>query len=113
LFNIICHHIKRLFDYQKKSIDVTCTRILITSRIITAKALIQFLDSFSLILQIIKKVDTVKPVYNGHPWDPKKVAVIQSWPVVTGFSIKIGIKSSLAGLRLAVVDRWPLLRGGR
>ena len=56
---------------------------------------------------------TVKPVYNGHPWDPKKVAVVQSWLVFTGFSIKIGIKSSLAGLRLAVVDRWPLLRGGR
>jgi hypothetical protein len=56
---------------------------------------------------------TVKPVYNGHPWDPKKVAAVQSWPVFTGFSIKIGIKSSLAGLRLAVVDRWPLFRGGR
>jgi hypothetical protein len=57
---------------------------------------------------------SVKPVYNGHPWDPKKVAaVVQSWPVFTGFSIKIGIKSSLAGLRLAVVDRWPLFRGGR
>jgi hypothetical protein len=51
---------------------------------------------------------TVKPVYNGHPWDPKKVAVVQSWPVSTGFSIKIGIKSSLAGLRLAVIQRWPL-----
>ena len=56
---------------------------------------------------------TVKPVYNGHPWDPKKAAVVQSWPVFTGFSIKIGIKSSLAGLRLAVVDIWPLFRGGR
>jgi hypothetical protein len=56
---------------------------------------------------------TVKPVYNGNPWDPKKVAVVQSWPVSTGFSIKIDIKSSLAGLRLGVVDRWPLFRGGR
>jgi hypothetical protein len=55
---------------------------------------------------------TVKPVYNGHLWDPKKEAVVQSWPVFTGFSIKIGIKSSLAELRLAVVDRWPLFRGG-
>jgi hypothetical protein len=51
---------------------------------------------------------TVKPVYNGHPWDPKKVVVVQSWPVFTGFSIKIGIKSSLAGLRLVVVARWLL-----
>jgi hypothetical protein len=32
------------------------------------------------------------------------VAVVQSWPVFGGFSIKIGIKISLAGLRLAVVD---------
>ncbi len=56
---------------------------------------------------------TVKPVYNGHPWDPKKVAAVQTWPVCTGFSIKISIKSSLAGLRLAVVDRWPLFRGAR
>ena len=57
--------------------------------------------------------NTVKPVYNGHPWDPKKVAVVQSWSVLQGFSIKIGIKSSLAKIRLAVVDMWPLLRGGR
>jgi hypothetical protein len=56
--------------------------------------------------------NTVKPVYNGHPWDPKKVAVVQRWPVFGGLSIKIGIKISLAGLRLAVVDRWPLFRGG-
>ncbi len=58
-------------------------------------------------------LSTVKPVYNGHPWDPKKVAVVQSWPVLGGFSIKIVLKISLAGLGLAVVDRWPLFRGGR
>ncbi len=50
---------------------------------------------------------TVKPVYNGHPWDPKKVAVAQSWPVFTGFSIKIGIKVAWPDLG------WPLLTGGR
>jgi hypothetical protein len=38
--------------------------------------------------------DTVKPVYNGRPWDPQKVAIVQSWPVFTGFSIKIGIKEA-------------------
>jgi hypothetical protein len=57
--------------------------------------------------------DTVKPVFNGCPWDPQKVAIVKSWPVFRGFSIKIGIKSSLAGLRLAVVDSWPLFTGGR
>jgi hypothetical protein len=55
---------------------------------------------------------TVKPVYNGHPWDSKKAAVVQRWPVFGGFSIKIGIIISLAGLILAVADRWPLFRGG-
>jgi hypothetical protein len=28
-----------------------------------------------------------------------------------GFSVKIGIKISLAGLSLTVVDRWPLTQG--
>ena len=58
-------------------------------------------------------ISTVKPVYNGHPWNPKKVAVAQRWPVFGGFSIKFFIKISLARLCLAVVDRWPLFRGGR
>ncbi len=56
---------------------------------------------------------TVKPVYNGHPLDPKIVAVVLRWLLFRGFSIKIGIKFDLAGLRLAVVSRWPLFRGGR
>ena len=24
-------------------------------------------------------MDTVKPVYNDHPWDPKIVAVVDRW----------------------------------
>jgi hypothetical protein len=56
---------------------------------------------------------TVKPVYNGNPWNPKNVAVVQRCPVFEGFTIEIGIKISLAGLFLAVVDRWQLFRGGR
>jgi hypothetical protein len=35
------------------------------------------------------------------------VAVVQSWPVFTGFSIKIGIKKAWPDLG------WPLLTGGR
>ncbi len=63
---------------------------------------------------VISKFDcTVKPVYNGHPWDPKKLAVVDRWPLLIGFSIKIAIEFDLAGLRLAVVGRWPLFRGGR
>ena len=57
-------------------------------------------------------VNTAKPVYNGHPWDPKKVAVVHRWSLCRGFSIKIGIKISLARLSLAVVERWPLFTGG-
>jgi hypothetical protein len=55
---------------------------------------------------------TVKPVYNSHPWDPKVVAVVQGWPLFRVFSIKIPIKFDLAELRLAVVGRWPMFRGG-
>jgi hypothetical protein len=29
-------------------------------------------------------VYTVKPAYNGHPWDPKKVAVVQRVAAVQG-----------------------------
>jgi hypothetical protein len=58
-------------------------------------------------------VNTVKPVYNGHPWDPKILAVVDRWPLQRGSSIKIAIEFDLAGLRLPVVGRWPLFRGGR
>ncbi len=27
---------------------------------------------------------TVKPVYNGHPWDPKIEAVVDRWPLFRG-----------------------------
>jgi hypothetical protein len=56
--------------------------------------------------------NTVKPVYNGHPWDPKIVAVVHRWPLFRGFSIKIAIKFDSARLRLATVGRWSLFRGG-
>jgi hypothetical protein len=53
---------------------------------------------------------TVKPDY---PRDPKKAAFVPRRSLCRSFSIKTGIKTSLAGLSLAVVDRWPLFRGGR
>ncbi len=49
---------------------------------------------------------------------PQKVTVVgtevvrQRWSDFGGFSIKIFIKVSLAGLSLAIVDSWPLFRGG-
>jgi hypothetical protein len=56
-------------------------------------------------------MSTVKPIYNGHPWDPKIAAVVHRWPLIRGFSIKIAIKFDLDGLRLAVVGSWPTFRG--
>ncbi len=56
---------------------------------------------------------TVKPVYNDHPWDPQKVAVVHRLLLCRGFSNKSAINVRLAGLSLAVVNRWPLFRGGR
>jgi hypothetical protein len=44
---------------------------------------------------------------------PPQVAFVKRWSIFGGFSIKIGNKMSLAGLSMAVVDRWPLFRGGR
>jgi hypothetical protein len=41
------------------------------------------------------------------------VAVVQRWPLFRGYSIKIAIEFDSAGLRLAVVGRWLLFRGGR
>jgi len=29
-------------------------------------------------------LNTVKPVYNGHPWDPKIEAVVDSWLLFRG-----------------------------
>ncbi len=66
-----------------------------------------------LVYPIYLLAHTVKPIYNSHRWDPKKVAVVQRWPVFGGFSIKIVLKISLARLVLAAVDRWPLFRGSR
>ncbi len=44
---------------------------------------------------------TVKPEYNGHPWDLKKVAVRKRYLIELRF-------------RLVVDDlNWPLFRGGR
>ncbi len=56
---------------------------------------------------------TVKPVCNGHPWDPEIVAIVHRWPLFRGFQIKIAINFDLAGLKLAIVGRWPLFKGGR
>jgi hypothetical protein len=63
-------------------------------------------------IQVLKiNIYTVKPVYNGHPWDPKIEAVVDRWPLFRGrlyFTI-----CNQAFKMVAFVARWPLFRGGR
>jgi hypothetical protein len=41
-----------------------------------------------MVAQVIEKnnfeIKTVKPVYNGHPWDLKIEAVVDRWPLFRG-----------------------------
>jgi hypothetical protein len=55
--------------------------------------------------------NTVKPVYNDHPWDPEIVAVVDRWSLFRGQSCS---KRSIWDLKtVAVIDRWSLFGGGR
>jgi hypothetical protein len=57
------------------------------------------------------KINTVKPVYNDHPRDPKIVAVVDRWSLLGGH---LCYKRSNWDLKtVAVVDRWSLFGGGR
>ena len=55
-------------------------------------------------------LDTVKPAYNDHPWDPKIVAVVDRW----SFSeVRLCYKSSTRDLKMvAVIGRRSLFGGG-
>ncbi len=53
---------------------------------------------------------TVKPVYNGQPWDPKIEAVVDRWSLFRG-SLYYTICNWDHKIE-AVVARWPLFRGG-
>ncbi len=54
---------------------------------------------------------TVKPVYNGHPWDPKKVAVVQRVAAVQGLVQNSRLSNSTVS-RAGDLGR-SLLTGGR
>ncbi len=57
------------------------------------------------------QMNTVKPVYNNRPWDPKIVAIVDKWPLFRdGLYYKIW---NWAFKIMAFVGRWPLFRGGR
>jgi hypothetical protein len=59
----------------------------------------------------LKKRSTVKPMYNGQPWDPKIEAVVDRWLLFRG-SLNYTICNWDHKIE-AVVARWPLFRGGR
>jgi hypothetical protein len=59
----------------------------------------------------VKFRDTVKPLYNDHPRDPKIVAVVDRWSLFGGH---LFYKRSNWDLKtVAVVDRWSIFGGGR
>jgi len=43
----------------------------------------------------------------------QKFTVIQKWSLFKGCSLNFTISIEILGIRLAVVNRWPLFRGGR
>ena len=60
----------------------------------------------------IRQVDcTVKPVYKGHPWDPKIEAIVDKWSLFRG-SLYYTLCNWDHKIE-AVVARWPLFRGVR
>ncbi len=57
-------------------------------------------------------LSTVKRVYNRPPLGLKKVAIVEKWLLFRGWSLKSTINIKKLWIRLAVVDRWPLLGCG-
>jgi len=58
-----------------------------------------------------RRGNTVKPVYNDHPRDPKIVDVVDRW-LLFGGSLCYN-RSNWVLKTVAVVDRWSLFGGGR
>ena len=65
-----------------------------------------------LCTEICQFSSTVKPVYNGHPWDPKIEAVVDRWPLFRGSvyykKLKLGLLNGGLCIQVAVIQRWPL-----
>ncbi len=52
-------------------------------------------SSSSYLLNSIELSSTVKLVYNDHPWDPKKVAVVDRWSLFSGHLCSKSLKWDL------------------
>ncbi len=46
---------------------------------------------FTIFCYSLKFRSTIKPVYNDHPWDLQKVAVLHNWLLCRGFLMKIAL----------------------
>jgi hypothetical protein len=47
----------------------------------------------------------VKSVYNDHPWDSKKVAIVQKWMLFRVGSLRITFSIGKLGIALVFVGR--------
>jgi hypothetical protein len=68
-------------------------------------------DNLQVTFRTFQILYTVKPVYNGRPWDSKIEAVIDRWPLFRG-RIYYTI-CNWAFKMVAFIARLPLFRGGR
>jgi hypothetical protein len=65
------------------------------------------LNIFLILTAFQNKLNTVKPLYNGQPWNSKKW-----WSLFAPYSYKIASSFEKLGLNMAVADRWSFFRGG-
>jgi uncharacterized Zn-finger protein len=72
-----------------------------------------FLDHIKFVHDKIKNVTCNKCGKGFTNLKVLKAHMSAGWPLCKGFSIKIACEFDLALLRLAVVSRWLLFRGGR
>jgi hypothetical protein len=68
-------------------------------------------SSSSYLLNSLELSSTVKLLYNDHPWDPKKVAVVDRWSLFSGHLCSKSLKWDLK--IVGVTDRWSLFGGDR
>jgi hypothetical protein len=66
----------------------------------------------ALVRRAIFTSNTVKPVYNDHPRDPKFVVVVDRWSLFRGrfmlWSLKLGIQNGGRCRQVVAIQRWSL-----
>jgi hypothetical protein len=91
------HGMAKIFDGKQNFVSRLLWIVIIVASFVAAgiciKATFDGMQTFNLTSPKILKShkNRVKPVYNAHPWDPKKVAVVHWWSLCRGSSIKFFI----------------------